>query len=129
MTPPITPHEAYLIASQWGSYMRNGDPGAVFYSFPLDGQNRGDARPQDDDHRAALIAYTDDCLSGLNPDDADYVEDKANLTILRRFFETSPDVDGNPPLLALAPGEGFNSTTQAPQGEIMTGAETWNSLS
>lgn len=84
----ITPAEAFAIASQWGSYIRDGDPGAVFYSFPLN-----DARPQDDDHRAACLAYTDELLAGLDPAGADYVEDKANLTVLREFFAASPEAD------------------------------------
>lgn len=82
----ITPAEAFDIASQWGSYISAGDPGAVFYSFPLN-----DARPQDDDHRAACLAYTDELLDGLDPEDADYVEDKASLTVLREFFALSPE--------------------------------------
>lgn len=53
----ITPEEAYGIASSWGSLIRDGDPGAVFYSFPP-----GDARPQDPAHRCALVAYTRSCL-------------------------------------------------------------------
>lgn len=122
MTPTLlTPSEAFEIASQWGSYMRDGDPGAIFYSFPLN-----DARPQGDDHRAACLAYTDDLLSGLKADD---VEDLAELTALRAFFATVRDTNGKPPLLDLAPTEGFNSTTQPRQGEAMTGLETFNSLS
>ena len=81
----ISPATAYEIASQWGSLIRNGDPGAVFYSFPVN-----DARPQDEAHRAALIAYTDDCLSGLREDREDYAEDFASLTALRAFFVASP---------------------------------------
>lgn len=53
----ISPDEAYDIASSWGSYLRDGDPGAVFYSFPV-----GDARPQNFEHRQALLKYTDACL-------------------------------------------------------------------
>jgi hypothetical protein len=53
---PLTPQEAYDIASSWGSYMRDGDPGAIFYSFPC-----GDARPQDAEHRLGLIRYTQSC--------------------------------------------------------------------
>lgn len=54
--PVIAPEEAYDIASRWGSYIRDGDPGAVFYTFPV-----GDARPQNPQHRLALIAYTHKC--------------------------------------------------------------------
>lgn len=122
MTPTLlTPSEAFEIASQWGSYIRAGDPGAIFYTFPLN-----DARPQGDDHRAACLAYTDDLLTGLEDGD---VEDRAELTALRAFFATVRDTDGKAPLLDLAPTEGFNSTTQPRQGAVMTGDETFNSLS
>lgn len=52
----LTAEEAYDIASSWGSYIRDGDPGAIFYSFPV-----GDARPQDAEHRLGLIRYTRSC--------------------------------------------------------------------
>lgn len=52
----ISSAEAYGIASQWGSYMSDGDPGAVFYSLAAD-----DARPSDFEHRRALLAYTRLC--------------------------------------------------------------------
>lgn len=91
MTPTLlSPSEAFEIASQWGSYISNGDPGAIFYSFPLN-----DARPQGDDHRAACLAYTDDLLADLKADD---VEDLAELTALRAFFATVPDTNGKAPL-------------------------------
>jgi hypothetical protein len=49
----MSPREAYELASQWGSYMRDGDPGAVFYSF-----SALDATPQGSEHRAQLLTYT-----------------------------------------------------------------------
>jgi hypothetical protein len=76
----ITPREAYEIASQWGSYMRNGDPGAVFYSFATN-----DATPDGPQHRALLIAYTLDCLKGAKG------QDKRDLQALLKFFQDMPD--------------------------------------
>lgn len=91
----LTPSHAYDIASQWGSYMRAGDPGAVFYSFPT-----ADARPQNEDHRAALLAYTDSLLkytqarihgtSRLGKRRADLQSQFLELTELREFFATFP---------------------------------------
>lgn len=127
----ISPAGAFLIASQWGSYMRNGDPGAVFYSFKLN-----DARPIDEDHRVACIAYTDDCLSKVDPTGSDEdVADHAALSALRDFFVRSPYLDGTPAPSGetlgtlLRPTEGFNSTTQPRQGGPLTDDQTFNSLS
>lgn len=84
----ITPREAYDIASSWGSLMTNGDPGAVFYTFAT-----ADATPQGPNHRAALIAYTKDCLEGLAKPcyDDEREELKAELDSLLAFFEGYPD--------------------------------------
>lgn len=76
----ITPREAYDIASQWGSYMRDGDPGAAFYTF-----SGSDATPQGPKHRAQLIAYTLDCLKGAEG------QDRADLESLLKFFQDMPD--------------------------------------
>jgi len=107
----ITPDEAWHIASQWGSYVNGADPGAVFYSFP-----GGDARPRDPEHRRALIAYTETCLSvatarraeyeDLAPADRDAwawgdpCEDLEELQKLKAFFmhsETAPEVEFETP--------------------------------
>lgn len=53
----LSPEEAFDIASSWGSLLRDGDPGAVFYTF-----TPGDARPAGPEHRMALIAQTRACL-------------------------------------------------------------------
>lgn len=91
----ISASAAAMIASQWGSYMTAGDPGAVFYSLMAN-----DARPEDADHRAALIAYTDDLLANF-PAAADDMSDEeladfAALTALRDFFVRAPYLDGSP---------------------------------
>lgn len=49
----MTPKEFWLRAAMWGSYVRNGDPGAVMYGF----DERGEV--QSEEHRAACIAYLD----------------------------------------------------------------------
>lgn len=48
----LTPRQAYRIASQWGSYMHAGDPGACFCAFHLD-----DARPVSERHRKACLSW------------------------------------------------------------------------
>jgi len=55
---PIGHAEAAAIAADWGSYMRAGDPGAIFYTFP------GDTSPAWDSAAAAwALAYCDSCLA------------------------------------------------------------------
>ena len=56
---PIGHGEAAEIAAQWGSLMRAGDPGAIFYTFP-GGDSAPDWGPHD---RAAALAYCDSCLA------------------------------------------------------------------
>lgn len=86
----LSPREAYNIASQWGSYMRSGDPGAVFYSF-----SGADATPHGPEHRKQLLAYTEDCLNTVraNPNysDAERPQLVAELEALKLFFEHMPD--------------------------------------
>lgn len=77
----LTPREAYTIASQWGSYITSGDPGAVFYSF-----SRDDAQPRGEEHRAALLTYTESLLA--RPDLT--ADDRAELEALKLFFERFP---------------------------------------
>lgn len=54
----ISAMKAYQIASQWGSYMESGDPGACFYGFPVN-----DGRPQDQEHRHACLNYIENLLN------------------------------------------------------------------
>lgn len=77
----ISPREAHEIASQWGSFMTAGDPGAVFYTFHTE-----DATPQGPDHRAALLAYTESLLARESLSD----EDRAELESLKAFFTHYP---------------------------------------
>ena len=92
-----TPAEAYAIASQWGSLVRSGDPGAVFYSFPFE-----DARPQSPDHRLALLRWTSDCRRAAQAQGAATPEARADIDDLDRlevFFATvaqAPEAESAP---------------------------------
>lgn len=79
----ISPAQAYAIASQWGSYLNDSDPGRVFYTFPC-----LDARPLDELHRRWCLTYTQRCLdlAEMCLDLADIFE----LRMLRRFFTSTP---------------------------------------
>jgi hypothetical protein len=83
----ISSARAYTIASSWGSLVRSGDPGAVFYSFPYD-----DATPQSEDHRERLIAYTKHCQkTASQSENFNLKEQRANsreLKALLSFFQT-----------------------------------------
>jgi hypothetical protein len=48
----ITQKRAYAIASSWGSYLSNSDPGACFYGFRAD-----DGRPVSEAHRVQCLTY------------------------------------------------------------------------
>ena len=74
----ISAEQAITIASQWGSYMHDGDPGAVFYTFPA-----GKAIVQDEDHRTRLITYTKECLVLAKG------KDKADLRQLLAYFKAA----------------------------------------
>lgn len=76
-TDVMSPSHAYDIASQWGSYVRAGDPGACFYSFQY-----GDGRPVSEGHRQDCLAYID-TLHKAGASDVD-------LLRLRAFLKTAP---------------------------------------
>lgn len=75
----LTPRQAYEIASQWGSLVRSGDPGAVFYTF-----RPNDARPDSEPHRRQCLAYLATLLKSGLSDAA--VRD---LRALRSFFRST----------------------------------------
>jgi hypothetical protein len=77
----LTPSEAYAIASQWGSYIRNGDPGACFYCFHPD-----DGRPIDDGHRADVLAQIDVRLARPRLS----AGDRRDLKRLAGYIRTAP---------------------------------------
>lgn len=78
---------AFDVASQWGSLISSGDPGAVFYTFPLN-----DARPLNEAHRAQCLEYTRDLIDGLQG--ADRAADRSELEALAEFFAAAPLGDG-----------------------------------
>ena len=87
----LTHAEAGAIAAQWGSMMRAGDPGYIFYTFP------GDGPPQwDCDDKAAALDYCDSCLAiararaedGANPESEEAAEDVQELESLREYIRT-----------------------------------------
>ena len=100
----MTKQEAYKIASSWGSYMREGDPGACFYSFPVD-----DGRPESEEHRTRCLAYLDsDLIPHAKRDEARLFRDRhgidaaayakasadlAELKRLRQYYMTAPTHD------------------------------------
>lgn len=63
-TITFTPEQAWEYASQWGSMMTNGDPGACMYGF------NSDCRPQSDEHRQEVIGWMIRCKRDvvINPD-------------------------------------------------------------
>lgn len=82
----LTPAAAYAIASQWGSFISPGDPGACLYSFRW-----RDGRPQSEGHRRECLAYIDEhCLPGASRHDA------AQLRRLRDYLADAPLWSGAP---------------------------------
>lgn len=86
----ITAKTAARIASQWGSFMTSGDPGACFYGFHID-----DGRPQDEDHRQACIAYTETLLTEQRADESE-PGNVAELESLLEWFKGCPLFTGKP---------------------------------
>ena len=50
----MTPAKAYDVASNWGSFVHNGDEGRCFYGFHFQ-----DGRPVSEAHRKACLDYLD----------------------------------------------------------------------
>jgi hypothetical protein len=78
--------EAVAYAATWGSYMRDGDPGACMYGF-------GDeARPQSEDHRRNILAFLDNhCAPVVAANPGDYEPDEAaKMAEFRAFIEAAP---------------------------------------
>jgi hypothetical protein len=83
---PLTPAEAFIIASQWGSFNAVGDPGGCFYAFSLN-----DARPRSESHRQQCLAWISHCRAGCDPADID------ELDRLEAFFKTALIINETPP--------------------------------
>ncbi len=52
----ITKERAFALASQWGSFIRAGDPGACMYAF-----HANDGRPVSESHRGQCLRYLRAC--------------------------------------------------------------------
>lgn len=76
----LTPAAAYRIASDWGSYLHNSDPGACFYAFHKD-----DGRPVSEEHRAQCLRYASDLFGRVETKAA-----KRELAALERWFSSAP---------------------------------------
>lgn len=74
----ITKERAYGIASQWGSLISAGDPGACLYAFHFN-----DGRPVSDTHRLA-------CLKYLRQQRPETRKDEIELQKLIRFLADCP---------------------------------------
>lgn len=104
----LTAKQAYAIASQWGSYMHDGDPGAVFYSFSKD-----DAAPKDEVQRKALIEYTDSLLADVVHSIPVRKTEIDELNALRAFFVGAPLVPDDAFALAYLTAALWSSTDQS----------------
>lgn len=74
----ISKESAFAFASQWGSFMHAGDPGACMYGF-----HHNDGRPVSEAHRL-------DCLRWLRARRADTAIDEQQLVQLIRFIAYTP---------------------------------------
>lgn len=78
---PMSEDEARLVAPQWGSYVRSGDPGAIMYSA---------IPPERAEHRDAMIAHIDGhCMESarINVAAGDFLDGPAELVALRAYLE------------------------------------------
>jgi len=78
--------EAYSYAAMWGSYMRDGDPGACMYGFDFD------CRPQSEEHRQKCLSWIDkQCLPVVEARPDDFDDDEAEtLGRLRAYLADAP---------------------------------------
>ena len=75
-------YEAYEYAAQWGSYMRDGDPGACMYGF------NEDFKVQSEEHRSQCIAHIECCKALVrmepeeyDPDELDKLDELADAVL------------------------------------------------
>lgn len=85
----INKQRAYEIASQWGSYISSGDPGACFYGFKV-----ADGRPQNQEHRHDCLNYIDNLLNSPERKKPLSNGNIKELKSLERWFLYCPDVNG-----------------------------------
>lgn len=74
----ITKERAFALASQWGSFIAAGDPGACMYGFYAN-----DGRPVSERHRMECLRYLRQCKP-------DTVKDGVELLQLIRFLANCP---------------------------------------
>lgn len=75
------PKQAWLYAASWGSYIRNGDPGACMYGF------NEHFRVQSEDHREAVRSYLiNHCRPGVLAHPEDY--ERTELAQMDSFLAT-----------------------------------------
>lgn len=92
MTRIISTAQAASIASQWGSYMNDGDPGAIFYTFPDKG--RPDWSAEDRDRMINQIDLRLDDM-GAHPDFIE-TDDQRDLWNLRAWVIAQYGEPGEP---------------------------------
>jgi len=82
----MSSQEAWLYAAEWGSYMRDGDPGACMYGFSED------CRPQSEEHRKACLNWIDEqCVPAVKNAPQHYDEDELEkLAALREYLVQAP---------------------------------------
>ncbi len=80
----MTPHEFWLKASGWGSFMTSGDPGACMYGF----NERGEVRSEQ--HRKQCIAWlAGECREAAKCND-DPEADNKEIDDLIAYLRTAP---------------------------------------
>ena len=75
----MEPEEAWGYAATWGSFVRNGDPGACMYGFDENCQ------PQSEEHRQDVIEWMQKCRQQVVDNPEDYDDDE--LDSIDRFLE------------------------------------------
>lgn len=63
-------YEAWLYAAQWGSYVRDGDPGACMYGFDEN------FLVQSEEHRRACLAHIEKCKACVRANPEWYDDDE-----------------------------------------------------
>lgn len=80
----MTPREFWGRAAQWGSYMRDGDPGACMYGFDEHGE------VQSERHRAICVAWLNvECRKAAAVNE-DPIADNKDIDELIEYLKTAP---------------------------------------
>lgn len=83
---PMTPYDAWLYAASWGSYMRDGDPGACMYGF------NEHCRVQSERHRQDVLNWIEkECRPNVIDDPQNYDEDELeNMDAFVEYIKIAP---------------------------------------